>query len=170
ALVVAPPDEPGGVPEPTRQHVLVAHLDDPLDAQRLPRQVLLRVPAAHPARHAGGPLVRGRLGPRPPGGVVQRALSQRLDLGEQLPAQRGGEGGRDADVVQAPGAVVEAEPKPAPSNRRNQSSATSGSSVTGVSRTRSCPPATAPSSSCRRSANGAGCRSRSPSASRSKAT
>src|SRR5690606_13249681 len=109
ALVVAPPDEPGGVPEPTRQHVLVAHLDDPLDAQRLPRQVLLRVPAAHPARHAGGPLVRGRLGPRPPGVVVQRALSQRLDLGEQLPAQRGGEGGRDADVVQAPGAVVEAE-------------------------------------------------------------
>src|SRR6185437_7834992 len=44
--VRAPADELGRVPEPRALHVLVAHLDHPLGAQRDERQVLARVPPA----------------------------------------------------------------------------------------------------------------------------
>ena len=51
-LVVAPAQERGGVAKPVALHVVVLHFADPLDAHRLPRQVLARAPTALAAWHA----------------------------------------------------------------------------------------------------------------------
>src|SRR5215467_11467059 len=83
---VGPPaDELGGVPEPPALHVVVAHLDHPLRAQRDERQVLARVPAADLglARRADDALRPGPV-PRVP---LERG-DQGLHLGEQLPPLR----------------------------------------------------------------------------------
>src|SRR5688572_20664853 len=50
-LVGAPAQERGGVAEAIAQQVVVLHLADALDAQRLPRQVLSGAPAAVSAGH-----------------------------------------------------------------------------------------------------------------------
>ena len=52
ALVGAPALENGGVTEAVALHVVVFHFADPLDPQRLPRQILAGAPAALAARHA----------------------------------------------------------------------------------------------------------------------
>src|SRR4029453_12393968 len=56
-LVRTPAQERGRVAEPRALHVVVLHLADALDAERLPRQILAGAPAAlaagHP-RHLGG--------------------------------------------------------------------------------------------------------------------
>ena len=51
-LVGPPAQEDRGVPEPVALEVVVLHLADALDAQRLPRHVLARAPAALGAGHA----------------------------------------------------------------------------------------------------------------------
>src|SRR3954469_1260027 len=51
-LVGAPAQEDRRVAEAVALQVVVLHLAHALDAQRLPRQVLARAPAAMPARHA----------------------------------------------------------------------------------------------------------------------
>src|SRR5262245_36142406 len=48
-LVVPPAKKCGRMPEPVPLHVVVLHLADALDPQRLPRKVLARAPAAHAA-------------------------------------------------------------------------------------------------------------------------
>src|SRR4029450_12462960 len=61
-LVVPPPQQPRSVAEPPALEVLVAHLDRPLGPQRLPGQVLGRVPPAG----GGGGGGRAALGRAPP--------------------------------------------------------------------------------------------------------
>src|SRR4029453_6755170 len=69
-LVVPPPQQPRSVAEPPALEVLVAHLDRPLGPQRLPRQVLGRVPPACRALPRGG---GGGAGGRGPGGAAPPA-------------------------------------------------------------------------------------------------
>src|SRR6478735_8822343 len=51
-LVVTPAKERRSVAEAITLHVVVLHFADPLDTERLPRQILAGAPAAHAARHA----------------------------------------------------------------------------------------------------------------------
>src|SRR5215813_6348808 len=51
-FVESPAQEMRGVAEARALHVVVAHFADALGPQRLPAQVLARIPAALPARHA----------------------------------------------------------------------------------------------------------------------
>src|SRR3954469_4398669 len=51
-LVRTPPQEDRGVAEPVALHVVVLHLAHALDADRFPRQVFPRTPAALAAGHA----------------------------------------------------------------------------------------------------------------------
>ena len=102
-----PPHEPCGVAEPVPLEVLVRDLGDQLGTQRLPRQVLRRVPAARRAGHAG----RGRVGAAP---VAPRMVSQRVhavggQLVDELAAERRREAAGHPDVVEHPVVVVEAE-------------------------------------------------------------
>src|SRR5205085_3435196 len=85
-LVVAPAPETRVVAEPSAEQTLVLHFADALDAERLPRHVLVRVPAV---QAAGQPLparrrLVDRLGPVAPRVPVERVLAQRLHLLEQL--------------------------------------------------------------------------------------
>src|SRR6478735_11939878 len=73
--VGAPALEARGVAEAVALQVLVRDLGDEVESQRLPREVLARVP---PALRAGPPLPRRRglrvgFGPLPPRVVVERA-------------------------------------------------------------------------------------------------
>ena len=106
--VRAPALELHAVAEATRLELTERHLDDPLDADRHPRQVLAGVPAAPTARH---PAIRVRLhlGPVPPRVTVERVVGERLELVEELGAERDGEAGRDTDVVEATVGVVQSE-------------------------------------------------------------
>src|SRR4051794_1067663 len=88
--VGAPAREPRGVPEAIALQVLVSDLGDELDAQRLPREVLPRVP---PAQRARAPLpARARIGvglrPLAPRVIVERAVAVRRELFRELLAQR----------------------------------------------------------------------------------
>jgi hypothetical protein len=98
-LVVTPALEHRRVSEAIPLHVVVLDLADPLDAHRLPREVLARAPPALPARHARR-AVRAVAGPLAPRVLLQRVLPQRLEFGGQLlpPGHRERRG--HADVVQ----------------------------------------------------------------------
>src|SRR5215218_10419334 len=56
AAVGAPAQEGRRMPEAIPLQVVVLHFADPLDAQRLPRQILAGAPAALAARHPRGAL------------------------------------------------------------------------------------------------------------------
>src|SRR5204863_259470 len=64
-LVGTPAEKDGRVSEAIALHVVVLHLADALDPQRLPGQVLAGTPAALPARHPDRAV--GCSGPVPPG-------------------------------------------------------------------------------------------------------
>ena len=87
--------------------VVVLHLADALDAQRLPRQILAGAPAALRAGHAVD--LGRRLGPLAPRMALERVHAQRRQLLGQLLAHRHRERRRHADVLQAAAVVVEAE-------------------------------------------------------------
>src|SRR5712671_1176288 len=106
-LVRAPALEVRGVAEAVALQVIVSDLADARGAERLPAQVLAAVPAAGGARHALVAFLRAS--PVAPGMVLERVLAQRRELLHQLAALRGGEAGRDADVVQRALVVVQAE-------------------------------------------------------------
>src|SRR5688500_18168146 len=106
-LVGPPPQKRRGVPEPIALQVVVLHFADPLDAERLPRQILAGAPAALPARHPlSGSL---RLGPLAPRMRLQRVLPQRLQLFDERLACSHRERGSHADVVQPAFVVVETQ-------------------------------------------------------------
>src|SRR5207248_11443161 len=76
--IAAEPSEARVVAETTIDEALVGDLGDELDAQRLPRQVLLRVPPRRPARHArrvGLALGSHEVGPVLPRMVVERMVA-----------------------------------------------------------------------------------------------
>src|SRR6185503_19582933 len=77
-LVGTPAQEDRGVAEAVALHVVVLHLAHALDAQRLPRQVLARAPAALGAGHAAR--FRGRSGPVAPRMRLHGVLAQRFQL------------------------------------------------------------------------------------------
>ena len=90
-------------------HMVVAHLGDELGAQRLPRQILPLAPTALRSRPAlsGFGLVDERpFTPRMPFERVDSIRRQKLD---QLAALDVGEAGRDADMLQGAGVVMETE-------------------------------------------------------------
>src|SRR5262245_821146 len=75
-LVRTPALKRRGVAESIALHVVVLHFAHALDAQRLPRQILARAPAALPAGHS---LHRAgiELGPFAPRVTLERVLAQR---------------------------------------------------------------------------------------------
>src|SRR5689334_25443738 len=87
--------------------VVVLHLAHPLDAERLPREILARAPATLATGHAASLTFRSC--PVPPGVVLQRVLTERGELLHELLAHRHGERRGDADVLQSPVVVVQAE-------------------------------------------------------------
>ena len=87
--------------------VIVLHLAHALDAHRFPREVLAGAPAALAAGHARRVLAGAR--PVAPRMRPQRVLAQRFQLGREAAPHVGGEGGRDADVVQRAVGVEEPE-------------------------------------------------------------
>src|SRR5207344_3380799 len=78
-LVRAPAQKGRRVAEALALQVIVFHLAHALDAQRLPRQVLARAPAALPAGHALRAALGG-LGPLAPRMSLERVLAHRLEL------------------------------------------------------------------------------------------
>src|SRR5438270_351980 len=74
-LVHAPSDENRGMAKPRPLHVVVLHFADALDPERLPRQVFAGAPAALAAGHPR--LLSVRIGPFPPGMILERALAAR---------------------------------------------------------------------------------------------
>src|SRR4051812_11139733 len=98
-----------GVPEAVALQVIVSNLADALGPERLPAQVLAAVPAARRAGHA---LVR-IVCPAPllPWMIVEGPFAQRRELLHELLAACHGEGRGDADVMERPLVVVEAEEK-----------------------------------------------------------
>src|SRR4051812_730308 len=81
-LVRTPSQEYSGMPEAVALHVVVLHLADTLDPQRLPGQIFAGAPSTLPARHTrGGCGVRLR--PVTPRMVLQRAIAERLELFRQ---------------------------------------------------------------------------------------
>src|SRR5690349_2251840 len=110
-LVGTPALERGPVAEPIALEVVARHLGDPLEAERLPRQVLAPVPAR---RRAGEPLTGflGRLRPLcplAPWVTLERVLPQRRELLGERRALVPGERRRHADAVQR--ARIVEEPK-----------------------------------------------------------
>src|SRR3954469_18069776 len=97
-LVGAPAQEDRRVAEAVALHVVVLNLAHALDAQRLPRQVLARAPAALTARHPAR--FRSGAGPLAPRMLIHGVLAQRLELGGELLARRHGERGGHAHVLQ----------------------------------------------------------------------
>src|SRR5262249_54158660 len=100
-LVGTPPEELRSVPEARALHVIVGDLADALGPKRLPAQILAAIP---PAGGAGQPLTGGtgfflRFGPVAPRMPVERGLSERLQLVDQLLSRGIGERCRDTDVV-----------------------------------------------------------------------
>src|SRR5215218_7141792 len=95
--VGSPALEARGVTEAVSLQMLVRDLGDEVEAQRLPGEVLARVP---PALRAGPTLSR-RLGfgigfgPRAPGVVLERPLAVRFEVGEELGARRCREAARE---------------------------------------------------------------------------
>src|SRR5204863_8816936 len=81
-LVRPPALEGGRVPEAVALQVIVGHLADALDAERLPGEVLAPVPAR---RAAGHPLIAVPLGPFAPGLALGGPFAQRRKLSGQLP-------------------------------------------------------------------------------------
>src|SRR5262249_58025564 len=98
--VRAPAEEVRGVPEAVALEVVVAHLHHPLDAERLPGEVLLVVPPARRPGHALAGL-SGLGGPGLPGVIGEGPGPQRLRLPFHLPAPAGAEAGRDAPHPEA---------------------------------------------------------------------
>src|SRR5262249_24280566 len=87
-LVGPPALEDAGVTEAVALQMIVFDLTDALDAQRLPRQVLARAPAALSARHA-----RGAIGQRRP--VAPRMRVERVGTqGRQLRGETAADGHR----------------------------------------------------------------------------
>src|SRR6185295_13408382 len=107
-LVRTPAQEDRRVAKALTLQVIVFHLAHALDAQRLPRKILARAPAALRARHALRRALR-RLRPLPPGMILERVPAQRLELACELLARGHGEGRGHADVMQHARIVVEAE-------------------------------------------------------------
>ena len=108
-LVRAPALEDRGVTEAIALQVVVLHLADALDAQRLPREILARAPAALPAGH---PLSRrSRRRPPTPATDARPARPSRSGASSSAssPALRHRERGRDADVMQRALVVVQPE-------------------------------------------------------------
>src|SRR5262249_17505148 len=93
-LVGPPPHEGGRVAKAVALQMVVLDLAHALDAQRLPREVLARAPAAVAARHPLA-LAACRLGPFAPGVVLERPLAERGQLPRELAAHRHRERRRD---------------------------------------------------------------------------
>src|SRR6266566_2168715 len=104
-LVGSPAQKNGWMPEALPLHVIVLDLADPLDSQRLPREILPGTPAALPAGHTAR--VRLDLRPLSPWMTVQRGLAQRCQLFHQLLAHRHRKCRGDADVLERARVVVE---------------------------------------------------------------
>src|SRR6185312_13649851 len=107
-LVETPAQEVRRVAEAIALQVVVLHLADALDAQRLPRQVLVSGPAADAARHASR-FVRALIRPFAPGMIVERVVAQRGKLLYEALAHRHRERGCDADVMQRAAVVVQTQ-------------------------------------------------------------
>src|SRR5262249_32214951 len=96
-LVGAPAQKRRGMAEARSLHVIVFDLAHPLDAQRLPREILARAPPALTSGHARH--VRPvPLGPFAPRMAVERVFAKRRELDRELLARRHGERRRDADM------------------------------------------------------------------------
>src|SRR5438128_3842917 len=106
-LVGSPPQEDRRVAEAVALHVVVLHLADALDAQRLPGQILAGTPAALAAGHARAAALRAS--PLAPRVFLHRVRPQRLQLLRKLLARLHRERGRDADVMQRAFVVVQPE-------------------------------------------------------------
>src|SRR5262249_21196545 len=106
APVGPPAEEHGGVPEPVALQVVILDLAHPLDAQRLPREVLARAPSALAAGHPRR-LAAVHIRPAAPGMVVERALAEGCQLDGELSPPLHRERGRDPDVVERTRVVVE---------------------------------------------------------------
>src|SRR5512145_1431363 len=104
-LVGPPPQKRRGVPEPVALQMVVLHLADALDAERLPRQILAGAPAAVATRHTLS--ASFRLGPFAPWMCLQRVRPQRLQLFDERLACSHRERGSHADVVQPAFVVVQ---------------------------------------------------------------
>src|SRR5262245_10675075 len=107
-FVEAPAEEDRGVPKAITLHVIVLDLAYTFDTQWFPREIFSGVPPALSARQARRPFSH-RVGPLPPGMILERAFAQWLEFLHQLTTHRHGERGRDADVMQVPASVVQAE-------------------------------------------------------------
>ena len=83
-LVGTPSQEDGRVPEAIALEMVVLHLADPLDPERLPREILPRAPSALAPRHAGH-LARPGGRPFAPGMIVEGVRAERRQLHGQLP-------------------------------------------------------------------------------------
>jgi hypothetical protein len=107
AAVWAPAQEGGGVPEAIALQVVVLHFADPFDAERLPRQVF---PALQRLWPPGIRLMASALAVARPSTGARPAPSRaaRQFVGELAPAGHR-ERRRDADVMERPLLVVEAE-------------------------------------------------------------
>src|SRR5260370_31182415 len=106
-LVRSPTQKRRGMAEAIALHVVVLDLADALEAQRLPREILARVPPALTAGHARA--VGLRLSPFAPRMLLERALAQRRQFLDQLPPARHRERRCDADVMEASPSVVQPE-------------------------------------------------------------
>src|SRR5262245_60066213 len=99
-----PPQKDRRMPEAAALEMVVLHLADTLDPQRLPRQILAGAP---PALSAGHPRVNvtADIRPFPPRMVDERVLAQRRQLARERLPRLHRERGCDADVLQ-PAAIV----------------------------------------------------------------
>src|ERR1700677_710537 len=87
-------------------HVLVRNLDNQLEPQRFPRQILALAPAALAARHA---TVGCALSPSSPRMSFKRALTIRLKKGDQFASFCFSKTCADTHVLQPALGIVEAE-------------------------------------------------------------
>src|SRR6266571_9346310 len=106
-LVGTPAQEHGRMPEAGALQVVVLHLADALDPERLPGEVLALAPAAGRARHPS-PSLEGA-GPLPPRVRHEGVLAERSELLREPPSLRHGERRGHAHVVQRSLRVVEPE-------------------------------------------------------------
>src|SRR5439155_3646348 len=97
--VGAPAHELCRMPEAVALEVVEGHLADELGTQRLPLELLARVPAALGARHPAGGRLHGFRPPRPRM-ALERVLPVGLELADKLAPAGHAERGRHADVVE----------------------------------------------------------------------
>src|SRR5207249_401795 len=107
SLVGTPAHEDGSMAEARALQVVVLHLARPLDAERLPGQILALAPAAGGAGHPG-PASDGT-GPFSPRVRGEGVLAQRFELLREAQSLRHRERRRHADVLERALVVVEPE-------------------------------------------------------------